>query len=86
MYIYEGHLGSLYVTDEPQSYEELYCEECGDSDRELGCANTAEKAWGILKDVTDINGSGGWAYDYVKGFLERNFGDSSMMPAEEADS
>ena len=32
MYIYEDHMGGLYATDEVLSYEETYCETCGDSD------------------------------------------------------
>ena len=32
MYIYECHMGGLYTSDEPLDYEDLYCEECGDSD------------------------------------------------------
>ena len=32
MYIYEGHMGSLYVSDYILDYDDLYCEECGDSD------------------------------------------------------
>ena len=32
IYIYESHLGGLYVTDEQRSYEDLYCEQCNDAD------------------------------------------------------
>ena len=32
MYIYESHMGGLYTSYEPLDYEDLYCEECGDSD------------------------------------------------------
>lgn len=73
MYIYEGHLGSLYVSDTFFGIEDLYCEECGDSDMFIGTANTREEAWGLLKDDTDINGSGGWNYEYVKEFIEGNW-------------
>lgn len=70
MYIYEGHMGDLYVTDEALDDEDLYCEVCGDSDWLIGYAETREEAWGLLKDITDINGSGGWDYDYVQEFLK----------------
>jgi len=73
MYIYEGHLGSLYTFDYELDYEDLYCEECGDSDWLIGCADTREEAWELLKDYTDINGSGGWDYDYVRSFIARNW-------------
>lgn len=53
MYIYESHLGGLYATDEVQDWDTLYCDECGDSDTQLGSANTLEEAWTLIKDETD---------------------------------
>ena len=73
MYIYEGHMGSLYTSDELLDYNDLYCEQCGDSDNLIGYADTKEEAWALLKDDTDINGSGGWDYNYVKNFIEGNW-------------
>ena len=73
MYIYEGHMGSLYTSDEALDYEDLYCEQCGDSDWLIGYAETKEEAWDLLKSETDIDGSGGWDYDYVKEFIEENW-------------
>ena len=75
IYIYEGHMGSLYTSDELLDYDDLYCEHCGDSDWLVGYAETKEDAWALLKDDTDINGSGGWDYDYVWNFINGNFGD-----------
>ena len=59
MYIYESHMGGLFVSDEVLSYEQTYCETCGDSDYLIGYAETREEAWNLLKNDTDINGSGG---------------------------
>lgn len=70
MYIYESHMGGLFVFDEVLDCEQTYCETCGDSDFLLGYAETREEAWELLKDDTDINGSGGWNYDYVQEFLK----------------
>lgn len=70
MYIYESHMGGLFVSDEVLSYEQTYCETCGDSDFLLGYAETREEAWNLLKDDTDIDGSGGWDYEYVQEFLK----------------
>ena len=70
MYIYESHMGGLYTSDEPLDYEDLYCDRCGDSDWLVGCAETREEAWNLLKDDTDINGYGGWGYDYIQEFLK----------------
>lgn len=73
MYIYEGHLGSLYTSDDSLDYEDLYCEECGDSDWLIGYAETREEAWNLLKSDTDIDGSGGLDYDYVQKFINENW-------------
>lgn len=73
MYIYEGHMGSLYTSNTYLDYEDLYCEQCGDSDYCIGNADTGESAWNLLKYDTDINGSGGWAYDYVREFILENW-------------
>ena len=70
MYIYESHMGSLFVSDDILDYEQTYCETCGDSDFLLGYAEIKEEAWNLLKDNTDINSSGGWNYEYVQEFLK----------------
>lgn len=70
MYIYESHMGGLYVSNYYLDYEQTYCETCGDYDWLIGYAETREEAWEILKDYTNINGSGGWDYDYVQEFLK----------------
>lgn len=70
MYIYESHMGSLFVSNDILDYEQTYCEACGDSDFLLGYAETKEEAWNLLKDNTDINSSGGWNYEYVQEFLK----------------
>ena len=70
MYIYQSHMGGLFLSDDVLNYEQTYCETCGDSDYLLGYAENREEAWNLLKDDTDIDGSGGWNYDYVQGFLK----------------
>ena len=70
MYIYESHMGGLFVSDEVLDYEQAYCKICGDCDYLIGYAKNREEAWNLLKDDTDINGSGGWNYDYVQEFLK----------------
>ena len=73
MYIYESHLGSLYTSIYELDYDELYCEQCGDSDWLIGCATTKEEAWDLLTDYTDIDGSGGYSYDYIQTFINTNW-------------
>lgn len=70
MYIYESHMGGLFVSYEILDYEQTYCKTCGDSDFLIGYAETREEAWNILKDDTNINGSVGWDYEYVQEFLK----------------
>lgn len=70
MYIYQSHMGGLFVSDDILDYEQTYCETCGDSDFLLGYAETREEAWNLLGDDTDINGFGGWDYEYVQEFLK----------------
>ena len=75
MYIYEGCTGALFTSEEYLSYEDSYCELCGDSDTYIGCADNKRAAWNLLKPITNIKGSGGWDYKYVKDFINDNFED-----------
>ena len=52
-YIYEGHMGGLYATNQEQPWDMLYCEQCGDSDHCLGYANNLAEAWALLESETD---------------------------------
>ena len=40
VYVYESHLGGLYTSDDYIPFDELYCEQCGDSDYEIGSFDT----------------------------------------------
>ena len=53
-YIYEGHMGGLYATEEELSFKALYCEQCGDRDRLIGYANNLTEAWELLKGKADL--------------------------------
>ena len=45
MYYYIDHLyGTLYASSCDLDYDDLYCEECGDSDTYLGYFETEEEA------------------------------------------
>ena len=63
-------MGGLYTSSEELDWDRLYCETCGDYDWLIGEADTKEEAWELLKDDTDINGSGGWDYNYIQNFLK----------------
>lgn len=49
MYIYENHMGGLYSSDYQLDFDDLYCEQCGDSDWELGNYETPEELWEDIK-------------------------------------
>lgn len=49
MEVYESHLGGIFFTEDLLDWEDLYCDECGDSDRHLGCADTWEEVVDLLK-------------------------------------
>lgn len=72
-YLYEGHMGNLFISDDYLDYEELYCETCGDSDQLLGEFETIEDFWNLIEDKCDINGSGGYSLQYVYPILVGEF-------------
>lgn len=43
MYIYESHMGGYYATDEPLTFDALYCDECGEHDDLIGVYDTNNK-------------------------------------------
>lgn len=75
MYIYEDHMGGLYTSDRELSYKERHCNQCGDTDWIVGYAATKEEAWELLKNVTDVDGCGGFDYQYIMKFLDSNWGE-----------
>ena len=64
-FLYESHLGGFFSTDEKLDNDECFCETCGDYDWEIGEYEDLREAWYLLKDKTDIFGTGGYALDYV---------------------
>lgn len=64
--------GSLYTSDEYLDYENLYCEQCGDSDSFIGQANTKEEATMLLMPITDSDYCG-WNKEYIEEFVNENF-------------
>lgn len=65
MYVYESHLGGLYVEEGWWDYDDLYCEECGDSDKCLGRFDNIRDAIAGLAENINIYGSGGYCLEYV---------------------
>ena len=73
MYLYESHLGGLYTTEDVLSYDELYCETCGDSDWGLGEFETLEEFWNLISDEVSIDGSGGLSLQYIFPIIDNLF-------------
>lgn len=81
MWLYEGHMGDLFLVDHPLSSDERYCEACGDSDWEIGAVNNAEDVLRFLADgIAALPGDGGWDMDYIMEFLQDNF---HVIPTKE---
>ena len=79
MYIYEGHMGGLYASEYSIPFDRLYCETCGDSDRELGYVSSVEELIALLADdVAWPESRGGWDFDYFMVFLDDTFPDSAV--------
>lgn len=66
MYIYEGHLGNLYVSNNKLNFNDLYCETCGDWDRLIGKAQTKEEAFNLFQKDE-------WNMEYIKDFINKYF-------------
>lgn len=72
-YLYNGHMGSMYTSDDLLARESLYCEQCGDSDYLIGSFETIADFWNLIKDECDIDGNGGWALQYVYPIIVSEF-------------
>ena len=68
MFFYQNHLGSgVFSSSCELDWDELYCEECGDSDRFLGEADTAEELIQILLSEE-------YSIPDISSIVEENFG------------
>lgn len=65
MYLYESHLGGVYITEEPVDYFYLYCDSCGDSDQFIGFFENEEE----LKDL--LKGLGYYNKEYIEEIVEQ---------------
>lgn len=66
VYVYESHLGGLYTSDDYIPSDELYCEQCGDSDYEIGSFDTFEEFLKCFADSICVDPwDGGYSLDLV---------------------
>lgn len=71
VYIYESHLGGLYVENEALDYDLLYCEECGDSDQLLFESDNIYDIAEFLKGKTSIFNTGGYSYEHTLNIMKQ---------------
>lgn len=82
-YVSESHLGGLYTSDDYIPSDELYCEQCGDSDLCLGYYNTFRKFIESNADIIDADdGWGGYSLKFVIDSISQVFDD--VLTYEEA--
>lgn len=72
-YLYENHLGGIFVSDELIPYKDLYCEECGDSDWFIGTFESLEEFWDLVQYDCDVDGNGGYSLQYIYPFMLLTF-------------
>lgn len=66
VYVYESHLGGLYTSDDSIPFDDLYCEQCGDSDWEIGSFDTFEEFLRYYADNIYIDPwDGGYGLDLI---------------------
>lgn len=53
LYLYESHMGGLYWSENNYSYDELYCDTCGDADMQIGSAETYRDVVSLLDAQED---------------------------------
>lgn len=71
LYIYESHCGGLYTSDQPMSNEELYCEECGDSDYCVAMVSSSYELGPLLRDMLGVFDCDGYPLEYLQKFYDR---------------
>lgn len=76
VWVYELHMGGLSAYDEPVPDEDLYCEQCGDSDWELGEFDTLTDFLRYYADNIYVDdGDGGYPLGDVLDDVAESFDD-----------
>lgn len=80
VWVYESHLGGLYTYDNPLPVEDLYCEECGDSDWNLGEFGTLPDFLRYYANNIYLDeGDGGYSLNSVLYDIADSFDDSITL-------
>lgn len=75
-YIYEGHLGSIYATSYELDYDDLYCEQCGDSDWLVGGVETVGELLDAIASL--VVGAYNLSPEYVQEWVNEEFPDLNI--------
>lgn len=65
IYIYESHLGGLYVEAKELSLDDEYCEQCGDYDNLVFLSDDIYEIAEFLRSKTDFYNTGGYPYEHT---------------------
>lgn len=80
VWVYELHMGGLAAYSYPIPDEDLYCEQCGDSDWELGEFETLPDFLRYYADNIYVDdGDGGYPLGYVLDDVAESFNDSMTL-------
>ena len=80
VWLYELHMGGLAAYSYPIPDEDLYCEQCGDSDWELGEFETLPDFLRYYADNICVDdGDGGYPLDYILDDVAESFNDSMTL-------
>lgn len=71
MYIYENHLDGFYTSDRYMDSDELYCEECGDSDYCIGRADNRKQARKLMESY--LGNDDDVPEDFIEHFVDQNW-------------
>lgn len=69
-YIYAGHLGSIYTSTYELDYEDLYCEQCGDSDSLVAEVDTTAD---LLDAICELYSFYDFSPDYIQEFIQEEY-------------
>ena len=70
IYLYESHLGGLYIEDRALNFDELYCKTCGDSDQLAVSTDDIDDVEAYLRERVALFGSGGLDQAYCEQILD----------------
>lgn len=69
VYVYEDHLGGLFVSDE--YIEDTYCNACGDSDQMVLVTEDMSDVRDFLRRQLSVFNMSGYTYEYLLGVYRK---------------